>query len=350
MKYYLPTQIILGKWEEEIKDAIDSFCAKKLLFVMSGSFFMEEIGKIKKILNGCEIKVFDKISPNPSPEIIQEAKISAQGADLIIGFGGGSAMDAAKMIARDLKLPCLEIPTTAGTGSEITPFAALYTQDKKQSCTPGYPTMALVDWRLSATMPREVAASSGLDALSQAIEAYWNVNSNSLTDLHAKEAIRLASQNLEKAVSGDDESREKMSLAALEAGMAFSQTKTSAPHSVAYPFTIFYKISHGFACALTLPYFLIYNSKVSAKDCAHPKGSDFVRQRTEEIAFLMGASTVDAAKQKILNIMENVGALRKVAFDEDLIVKNGFSPERMINNPRRVTEADLRIILKNIKK
>ena len=179
MEYYLPTKIILGELESEIKKEVDLFQPRKILLV-SGGGAMKRTGVTDKVLNcllGYQIFVFDKVEPNPDPETVKQAK---QKADLIIGLGGGSVMDVAKVVATDLKKPCIAIPTTAGTGSEVTPFAALYDKErqKKISLTVNFPEVALVDYTLTLTLPSGVVASSGVDALSQAIEAYWSIYSN----------------------------------------------------------------------------------------------------------------------------------------------------------------------------
>jgi len=354
MEYYLPAHVIVGGWEKELPGVIGKFsCPLSVLIITSGNA-MRNAGVLEKMASllaeqDCGVSVFDQVVPNPSPEMVGTAEKAAGGADLIIGIGGGSVLDVAKMVASRLKRPSIGMPTTAGTGSEATPFAALYVSGKeKLSETPGYFTYALVDYKLCLTAPKPVVASSGLDALAQSMEAFWGVYSTPLTDVHAREAIRLAFENVEKAWQGDEKAMEMMSLAALQAALAFSQTKTSAPHSVAYPFTIFYGVSHGLACALTLPHFLVYNHGVSAEDCLHPKGPEFVRQRTEEIAGLLGARTVEDGRDKILALMERVGAPLKMKFDENVIVEHGFSPARVKNNPRSLSEAGLREILKHV--
>lgn len=350
MKYYLPTQIILGRWEDEIKEVVDSFGAKTLLLITSGQA-MRRAGVIDKMLSlfvGYQVSVFDEVEPNPSPETVEKAKISC---DLVIGLGGGSTMDMAKVVAFELKKPCIEIPTTAGTGSEVTPFAALYDKQKKKklSLTPGFPTVALVDYKLTLTLPKEMVAVSGLDALSQAIEAYWCIYSTPLSDVHAKRAIKLVVGNLENSFDAEEQAREAMSLAALEAGLAFSQTKTTAPHSVSYPLTIFYGIPHGLGCALTLPHFLVFNRKVTDRDCADSRGASFVRQKIEQIADFLGEKSVEAAAEKILSLMKSMSMPTEIKFDVELVLDNAFSPERMGNNPRKVTREDLREILGKIK-
>lgn len=350
-KYHLPTKIIFGRLETEIKKEVDMFSPKKILLITSGQA-MRKAGiteKLLKYLDKYQVLLFEEVEPNPSPEVAARAK---KESDLIIGLGGGSVIDVAKVVATELKRPCIAIPTTAGTGSEVTPFAALYDWEKKKklSINVNFPDIAIVDYRLTLTLPPELVASTGMDALSQAIEAYWSIHSNSLSDIHAKRAIELIIKNLKNSLDGAEEAKEAMSLAALEAGRAFSQTKTTAVHSVSYPLSIHYGIPHGLACGLTLPYFLEYNYRVSEDDCLDQRGVDFVKRRIEEIASFLGAKDVEAGKELIISLMKSIGLPTKIDFDMEVVVKDAFAPERVGNNPRLVTEDNLRRILEKIKK
>jgi alcohol dehydrogenase class IV len=350
MEYYLPTKIILGKLESELKSAIGLFKPQKILLASCQS--MKKLGAIDKILNllsDYEVSVFSEITQKPSLELVQQIK---KETDLVIGLGGGSVLDTVKVAAAEIQRPLIAIPTTAGSGSEVTPFAALYDMEnkKKLSLTPGFPSVALFDYRLTLTLPQEQVASTGLDALSQAVEAYWSIYSNPLSDTHAQRAIELVMENLENSWKGQEKAREMMSLAALEAGLAFSQTKTTAVHSVSYPFSIFYDIPHGFACALTLPYFFVYNAGVTENDCLDKRGVEFVKDRMQNLAHFLGAKNVKKAKEKILGLMASIKAPTKVDFDIDTIVRDGFSPERVANNPRNLVKESLEEILKPIKK
>lgn len=349
MQYYLPTKIVIGRLEEEIKKEVDLFKPNKVLLVSGQS--MKEAGVIDRIINllpGYEVSVFTGITQKPSPEIVRKIK---KETDLVIGLGGGSVMDAAKVAATEMQKPFMAIPTTAGTGSEVTRFAALYDPEKKKklSLDVNYPAVSLIDYKLTLTLPQEQVASTGLDALCQAIEAYWSIYSNPLSDTHAEKAIGLVMSYLKESWRGREKAREMMSLAALESGLAFSQTKTTAPHSVSYPLTIHYGVPHGLACGLTLPYFLTYNYGVSEKDCLDKRGAKFVKKRIEKIAGFLGAKNVQGAKKAILNLMKNVNLPARIDFDMEVVVKDAFSPERVANNPRRVTEDNLREILKKIK-
>ena len=136
------------------------------------------------------------------------------------------------------------------------------------------------------------------------------------------------------------------------AGKAIDITLTTACHAVAYPFTSYFGIPHGHAAALTLGSMLVYNSQVSEKDCLDKRGPDYVRKTIQEITKILGCKTAEEAKEKIEQLMVNVGMKTKLSElglkenDLDIIVKNGFNPERVKNNPRLLTEQNLRNILK----
>lgn len=342
-------KIILGRLETKLKKEVDIFQPQKILLI-TGRQAMKKAGvidKISSILSDYEVSVFSEITQKPGLDLVQQAK---RESDLVIGLGGGSVLDVAKVVSVGMNRPFIAIPTTAGSGSEVTPFAVLYDKNKKLSLTPGFPAVTLIDYQLTLTLPLEQVASTGLDALSQAIEAYWSIYSNHSSDKHAKKAIKLIMKNLENSYKGQEKAREKMSLAALKAGLAISQTRTTAVHSVSYPFSIYYDIPHGFACALTLPYFFLYNYGVTKKDCLDKRGVEFVKKRMQNLAEFLGAKNVKKAKERILGLMTSIKAPTKIDFDIDIIVRDGFSPERVANNPRKLTEKSLREILKLIKK
>lgn len=351
MEYYLPTKIVIGSVEEELKKQVSLFSPIRILLI-TGSQTMRKIGLIDKLLNlleGYKVLLFEGVEANPGPELVQRIK---QEADLIIGLGGGSVMDIAKTVSTEMKKPCIAIPTTSGTGSEVTPFAALYDMKKKKklSLPVDFPAVAIIDYQLSLTMPKELVASTGIDALCQSIEAYWSVFSSPLSDVHARKAIELVANNLEDSWQGNEKAKEVMSLAALESGLAFSQTKTTACHSVSYPLSIRYGIPHGAACGLTLPYFLEYNYQVSKEDCSDKRGPEFVRDRIREIVGFLGLKEIEEGKRCLIDLMKRIGLPTKIDFDMEIVLKEAFTPERVGNNPRLVTENNLRRILKEIKK
>ena len=385
MTYYIPTKIHFGEGKvlNELESIVKSYNLKNI-FLVSGRSFVRKTGLLDKILeklNNYNIITYDKVSPSPKLEELDDALSKARkyNAELIIGFGGGSVLDTGKIVSvmmdkeesildyikkqnkRLHKTPFIAIPTTAGTGSEVSPFAAFYHDKRKQSFGSirdylVYPDYAIVDPVLTMTMPKELTASSGLDALSQALESYWNVNSNPLSDTHAVQAIKLILENLEYSYEriNDEKSKFNVARASLEAGLAFSQTATTAPHSVSYPMTAHFNLSHGFACALTLPEFLLHNYEVNEKDCIDKRGHEFVKNRLENLAsYHLGFTNIDHFYKTIKNLMRNINAPLTLwnakIYNYNILIEEGFTPERMKNNPRLVTKEDLIEILGKIK-
>ena len=385
MIYYVPTKIHFGNEDfiDNLNSIVKSYLPKKI-FLITGRNFVKRTGLsdiILKTLNNYEVLTYNSVNPSPQFNEIYHVLTRSEAfhPNLIIGIGGGSVLDTGKIVSimtnngkpilsyinnqerAKSKIPFIAIPTTAGTGSEVTPFAAFYHNKKKQSFGSignylVYPDHAIVNPELTLTMPKEITASSGLDALSQALESYWSINSNPLSDTHAIEAMRLILCNLTGAYRDNDvECRFNMSKASLEAGLAFSQTATTAPHSVSYPMTAHFNLSHGFACALTLPEFLLYNFNVSKEDCLDKRGYQFVKNKLENIAIPLGDDFLYFEKlyREIKFLMRDINApltLHEAGIDDiEIILNEGFSPERMNNNPRKVTRESLQEILEKIK-
>jgi len=310
---------------------------------------------------------FSRFSPNPKIEDIEKGfeEFKREKYWAIVAIGGGSSIDVAKSIKlfhfneTDEKIPLIAVPTTSGSGSEATYFIVYYVRKEKQS--KGNPVITLPDYAIldpsfTMSLPQGVAASTGLDALAQAIESYWCINATEESKDLAAKSIKLTLGNLEKAVNNPDkESRKFMMLAANLAGHAINITKTTAPHSIAYPITSHFGIPHGHAAALTLAEMLEYNAGVTKKkDCSDSRGPEYVKNTINELVKILGASDIKEAKQKITELMSSTGlktrlselGLQKV--DLALIVKKGFTPERVKNNPRILTEDNLRKILNKI--
>ena len=384
MTYYIPTQIHFGHNSlNDLRSIVNGYDTKKI-FLITGKNFVKESGLQDRVLNllagGPKVFIYDQVSPIPRLEAVNNAVNEAKGyqPDLIIGFGGGSVLDTSKIVSIMLKNPgkildyhsnkeiknkgvnLIAIPTTAGTGSEVTPFAAFYYNNRKKSFGKlgdylVYPNHAIVDPELTFTMPKELTASTGLDALSQALESYWSINSNSLSDTHAIRAMKLVLENLDYAYErpDDEEARFNMSIASLEAGLAFSHTATTAPHSVSYPMTAHFNLSHGFACALTLPEFLLYNYDIKEQDCSDKRGDKFVKKHVEGLVYSdLGFTSINHFYEGIRKLMRKINApltLTEAGIDNiEVILNEGFSPERMENNPRKVTREALKEILEKI--
>lgn len=243
------------------------------------------IDRVKELLGGRLAYVIEDVQPNP--DVAQLSGIyerfwqQANHCQTVIALGGGSAIDTAKALivgthsgtfAELLELlasgqtftpanskSLIAIPTTAGTGSEVTPWATIWDSAnlKKYSlhleCT--WPKAAIIDPQLMLTVPQGVTVSTGLDALSHAIESIWNVNANPVSDTFAMSAIEDVLDCLPALYKdlGNLELRSRMALAAMKAGLAFSNTKTALAHSISYEMTLRHGLPHGIACSFTLP-------------------------------------------------------------------------------------------------
>jgi len=189
-----------------------------------------------------------------------------------------------------------------------------------------------------------------MDALSQAIESYWCIDSTEESKDYARKAIKLIMGNLIDAVDNPTrESREAMAEASFLAGKAINISRTTACHAIAYPITSYFGVPHGHAVALTLAQMLVYNSKVTEKDILDKRGINYVHETLKEIAGLIGADDIQDANKRITSLMEEIGLKTRlseigVKTDEDIeiIIKNGFNPQRVNNNPRLLTEETLR--------
>ena len=237
------------------------------------------LGKI----SGDGILWVDSVVENPSLQYLQQEVDQLKGApfDTVLAFGGGSALDAAKVINLMLSNECRQysiselikspslydkaklkplyaMPTTSGTGSEVTPFATIWdlTEKKKFSLSGDliFPTTAFIDSDLTVDIPRMTAISTGLDVLSHALESIWNKNANPITFSYASHALKLCFQALPDIAVDNygTKTRKQMSEASLFAGLAISHTRTALSHSISYPITSHFGVPHGFACAFTL--------------------------------------------------------------------------------------------------
>ncbi len=286
--YYMPVEVFFGN------DAIEKIgeYARKLgeraFLVVDNE--MKKIGVLNKVINlltrvNMETVCYGKVVPSPVYSQVYEAAELAKmkRCDFVIGLGGGSCMDFAKGVAiaatheedfcqfiyggssevllpTKRTLPILAIPTTAGSGSQVTPYAVFVNPKFKLKTTIKspyiFPRVVIVDPKLTISMPPNLTASTGVDALAHAMESYINVSkSNPFSDLVALEAIKIISENLRRAVlnGGDLLAREKMAWGSTLAGMAISQAGTTLVHAMSYPLTGRFTIPHGIAVAILLP-------------------------------------------------------------------------------------------------
>jgi len=365
---------------KKIYDILGNFFPKKI-FLVTGkkSYFLSGAKKIlSKFINECNhIRFFD-FEINPKIKDIKRGidLFNKEKCDFVIGIGGGSVMDIAKSISllaaqkgdleefikgrislKGRQITSLMIPTTAGTGGESTHFSVIYINKTKYSLAHNslLPDYAVLDPIFTKNLPPYITACTSMDALCQAIESFWSTNSTEESRIYSKQAIELIMSNIIKNVNNPDRaSRGKMLIASNLAGKAINIAKTTAAHSVSYPITSYFNIPHGYAVALTLPYFIKYNNDISLENLQDSRGIKFVKDRMSELFTMLKVKTADKAKDKLLSIMKEINLetrLSKLGINRnniDIIINNGFNPQRMKNNPRLVTERDLRNLLESI--
>lgn len=305
---------------------------------------------------------FDRFTPNPTSDQAAAAaqEASKERVDILIAIGGGSCHDTAKIAALAAStpdaidhlarggdsghakpLPLIAIPTTAGTGSDATHFAAIYVDGQKISVAhPGLrPAAAVLDVRLHTAMPPAIAATTGLDALAQAIESTWAVGSTDASRAFAALAGHLAHRHLLPSVlRGHAMDRRAMMLAARLAGEAINISKTTAAHALSYEITQRFGVPHGLAAALTLGHIGRANSQVAYHDCNDPRGPGYVRDRVREACGLMQADpeTLPQAVNSLLHQLDlpaTLGAVGVTPVDCRHLATR-VNAERLSNNPR----------------
>jgi phosphonate metabolism-associated iron-containing alcohol dehydrogenase len=316
--FHLPTTIVFGN--STLKE-IKSYVTGKNVIIVTDSY-QETSGFLKELeglLSDCNIAHYCDVEPNPSVDTVNKAaKIGRNiNADTVIGLGGGSCMDVAKAVSVlitnggniedyisgaksiDIKrVALIAIPTTAGTGSEVT-NVGVFTNNETHKKSPlvhkaFWCDYAIVDPELTYSLPPSATASTGLDALCHAIESYWAESSNPMSDALAIYAAKLVLNNLKDAYNNpkDAKARENLAMASLIAGVAFSQTRTTALHAISFRLTSQYGVPHGFACAISLPEFIdICENRVNEKLMILAKSCNFksIKEFKEAIVTLMKA-------------------------------------------------------------
>lgn len=362
--YEQPVKIRFGQGKRKEVAAIAEELQVQRGILIAGPHLVKS-GLAKELVeesNGRLVTVFSDVSPNPDvtevdacAQIIREQKI-----DYIVAFGGGSTIDCAKAASvvaltdgsvrkyhgtnvslPKEHLPLIAIPTTAGTGTEVTAVSVLTDREngrKAPMASPGfYPVCALIDPELTVTMPKKVTAETGLDALSHAVEAYWSVGHQPITDILAIHAAKLVFDYLPQAYENPEDilAREKMCEASLIAGLAFNLPKTTGSHACSFPLTNIYQIPHGEACALTLDSFLRINAKEDED------------KRLKTLAEALGFSDAEELADGIFALKKQL-KLRTNLYDFDLkeeqieeLVQLSQHPN-LRNNPVEITEEILR--------
>jgi alcohol dehydrogenase len=316
-----------------------------------------------------EVAVFDRVTANPTLEGVNQAIEAATSEDVgtIVALGGGSVMDTAKVVALAVAAPSFSLarfaggshewddvvptrlvmmPTTAGTGAEVTPFATVWDEGARRKISVGTPRMhadfAVVDPTLTASMSWLVTLSTGLDALAQCFESVANRNATPITTSLALTGAELVWQALPilKRELTNAEARRKMAEAALLSGLAIAHTRTSLAHSMSYPVTVNFGLPHGLACALNLPAVLDFE--------AHSRHDGL-----ETLAARLGLEGAPSLGRHLRELFERLGvraAIREWIPSADVLrplASQMMTPNRAGNSLRPVGQAEIDLILRS---
>lgn len=313
---------------------------------------------------GLAYDIFSQVKANPTVKVVKAGieAFKAAGADYLIAIGGGSSMDTAKAIgiiinnpeyadvtslegAIDTKNPCVPIiavPTTAGTAAEVTINYVITDEEKKRKfvCVDPHdiPVVAVIDAKMMSSMPNGLTASTGMDALTHAIEGYTTLGAWELTDMMHLKAIEIISRSLRKAVENDPQGREDMALGQYIAGMGFSNVGLGVVHGMAHPLGAFYDTPHGIANAVLLPYVMEYNAEYTGekfKYIAEAMGVDTTGMSQAEYR----AAAVNAVKQlsKDVGIPEKLHEIGVKEEDLQALSESAFADVCTGGNPRPCT-------------
>lgn len=372
--FWSPNKIILGAGAaRQIGKEARSLGGTKALLVTDRG--VAEAGLLRGIREALEAEkiqadVFDEVIPEPPARVVDECARLARSEkyDVIIGIGGGSSLDTAKgvsiMATNEGKvldyagvdlvgkrgLPKILVPTTAGTGSEVSRVFVI-TNEEDNTKRAVYSSfvladVAVVDPMLSLSMPPAVTADTGIDALVHAIESYVSVSATPFSDLFALEAIRLIAENLPVAYAKGSnlEARNNMMLAATMAGMAFTSGGLGAVHGLAYVLGTEYHLAHGRSNAIMLPYVMDYNKIGNLKKYAR-----IARAMGENIEGLSSFEAAEKAVAAVKRLLAGVNISIKLAdygvSREDLpkLVEGGMKQARLFaTNPRDLAEEDVK--------
>lgn len=320
--------------------------------------------RVWEILHPFGPTFYDDYTPNPRSEDCAEAALRASRthSDGVIAIGGGSCCDVAKVAslachtpsqirslsrggstAQAMPAPLIAIPTTSGTGSEATHFAAVYVDKRKVSIADQAlrPLGVVLDRRFHEAMPQYVSACSGLDALGQAMESLWAVGSTDESLTYARIAGPMIAASLrESAIRRDPNARSAMMIGSHLAGKAINISKTTAAHALSYQFTQELGLAHGHAVALTLGLIATCNAEVGPHDCLDARGPEFVLARLREASGWLG-TTPETLQRSIENLLSELGlpaSISEIRIAPEVIERfaRDIDPVRLGNNPRRL--------------
>ena len=344
--------------------------SKPLVVTDQGIVKVGLMNQLEQALNNADMpfnSYTDVVADPPESVVYAALDVLKQGNnDGVIGFGGGSSMDTAKLIAlmaksgeslediygvgnaKGQRLPLILIPTTAGTGSEVTAVAIVTTGETTKAgvvATQLYPDVALLDAELTVGLPPHITAATGVDAMVHAIEAFTSARlKNAYADMLAKQALELLSKNIMTAThqGSNVEARQAMLLGACLAGQAFANSPVAAVHALAYPLGGHYHIPHGLSNSLVLPHVMRFNAS-EAKTLYAELAPTIMGKTVEGDAATITDALITHIEQLIadLGLPSTLKEMKVPETDLPMLASDGMKQQRLlINNPREVTEAD----------
>lgn len=368
--FSVPQNIIVGKGSLRRLPELSKELGGTHAFIISGPH-LNKIGVVKSCQEALEaagiaVGVFTETEGNPSVTTVEKATAAflESGADFLIALGGGSPMDVAKAVGVVAKyggsitdyegggkvpgkiIPLIAIPTTAGTGSEVTAFSVITDHSRNYKLTVfSYeliPAYAILDAELITTVPASVAAACGIDAMVHALEAYISTAASPFSDAMAEKALELIGENIRRYVANraDMEAAEGMLVGSLFAGIAFSWARLGNVHAMSHPVSAFFDVPHGVANAILLPTIVAYNAladhgkykKVYNYISEVAAGSDFAPEQLAE---------------KLVELNESLGIPKKlsdvgVTEDKlDAMADDAMKSGNIAVNPRTTTKEDI---------
>ena len=371
-EYSLPTRVLFGSGHlSRLPQLVEELAGPMArLFLVTGKRSLHASGVLERVTESLaryRVILFDQVPPSPAPDTAEAALESCrrEGCTAVVAIGGGSALDIGKMTAllapqtgpfrhyiedqgaiTGRGLPCIAIPTTSGSSSEVTPFAVVWDPVAKRKYPlvhPSlFPSVALVDPDLTLSMPSGLAAVTGMDAFTSAFEAYWSRQAHPLSDLLALEAIRLYTQNLERScLQNDPQARIRCALACLYSGMAYSSARTSGCHAFATPLSLYFGVAHGAAVGVPLPAFLRWNAPT-------------LGIKLSVLLAAMRCDTVEAAAQHLESLIERCGLCSRLGqlgvgpADVERLADQGLAEPQMRFNPRLMTLEEATTLLREL--
>ncbi len=360
---------------DSLKEVVADFNARNVLIISDkGVAGAGLIARPQALVEeaGASVSIIDDTPPEPSVEQVESILAAAQGTawDLVIGIGGGSAMDVAKIVAvmlnNDVKLhdllnkapiphrgiPTVMVPTTAGTGSEATPNSIILVPEdelKVGIVSPKLmPDCVILDPQMTLGLPPAITASTGMDALCHAIECYTSKKGNPFSEMIALKAIRLISRSIREAFKNGKnlDARHDMLLGAFYGGMCIAASSTTAVHALAYPLGGKYRIAHGISNAILLPYVMQFNAvgnEAKFRDIAEAMGIDIARLSDAEATQAFIAALF--AFNHDLEIPANLKRWNITEADLETLVEGAAKVTRLLdNNPRPMNKDDIRAV------